>query len=259
MRMRRVAGLCVFLASLASGSLASERQTEGPALIVSGLIMVSVDGPESLQIVVPEAPGHNATISIVGRNGDNRVLPLAKGVAMLTALAPGTTKPVVRLPELVRARELYGGDVRVRLTDARTIVSVPWPAVAGVSAASVTRQRYTFVSADTGEEVQTFRPRQIAESIRIDLTSTGNLKIGKNAPIDFGDAKEIHIDYSPKNPHPDQFEEHFQHYLHYLELPTGRINPVRPQSMSPAQAHLRRHPMINALFPPYYFCYTMGI
>jgi len=40
-----------------------------------------------------------------------------------------------------------------------------------VTTAVVSPTRYTFVRSDNGAEIETFRPRQIAESLKFDLSS----------------------------------------------------------------------------------------
>jgi hypothetical protein len=260
MRFQTVmAGVCALMLSLASMSFAGEVQTAGPAIFVRGLVMVGVDDRDSLKIAVPDAGGHNATITIVSKNGEKRVLPLAKSQAILTGFTPSASTPVVRVPELVRTKELYGAGVGRRLDDVRTMISIPWSSVAEVTTEKVTTDRYTFVRTDRNEEIDTFRPRQIAESIRIDLASTGNLKFRNNATVEFGDAKEVWIEYLPKDPTANVYEEHFHHYLHYLVLPDGKNFQVQPTKLSGAQARMPRLRMGNAFFPPYYACYLLGI
>src|SRR5438876_8281727 len=112
--------------------------------------MVGVDGPASLQIAVPNAGGHRAILTIVRQSGEKQVIELPAGHGTLSTITAALSAPVVRVPELVRAKELYGDSVRADVEHARTLISIPWSSVTGVSAEKVTNERWTFVRTDTG-------------------------------------------------------------------------------------------------------------
>jgi hypothetical protein len=117
---------------------------------------------------------------------------------MLTTPEPAEPKPVRLVPELVGVQELYGDAISVNLRSARTVITIPWEFVAGVSADKITNERYTFIRRDTGEDIATFRPRQIAETIRIDLRGMGLLSFPNNKTFDFGGTKQIWMEYAQK-------------------------------------------------------------
>ena len=74
--------------------------------------------------------------------------------------------PKIVVPELIRMKEFYGNSVKSHVDKCPTVISIPSNAIRSVSTSQVSQARYTFVRADNGEEVNTFRPRQIADETR---------------------------------------------------------------------------------------------
>ena len=104
-----------------------------------------------------------------------------------------------------------------------------------VTTTEVSPSRYTFVRADNGEEVNSFRPRQIASTIKIDLSSAGTLKLddGKvNIPLET--TRELTVDYAPEKVDPgfDAYADHFGHYFNYIERPAALDFNVIPKKVS---------------------------
>src|SRR5207245_11236094 len=97
----------------------------------------------------------------------------------------------------------------------------------------VTKARYTFVRAENGEEVNTFRPRQIADTIKIDLSSTGTLKLddGKiNIPLDT--ARELRVEYRPERADSgDPYADHFNHSFAYVSSPSALYSAALPTDL----------------------------
>jgi hypothetical protein len=256
MKFRRLGVLVfAFAASLIATGLKAE-SGKTPAVLVKGLIMVSMDGTDSMIVAVPDAPGHRALITVTDISGNRRVLPLEKGTGVLTTSVSVERNSKIRVPELVQIQELYGNSVGKRLENARTTIAIPWSSIRDVKADQVTKERYTFVREDTGEEINSFRPRQIAESLRIELVSAATLKIGNRA-VNLENAQEIGIEYLPDHPEVNAYENHFHHYLHYLTLPQDKAFNVVPRKLSgPSAASVR---VGNSFYPPYYLCYTLGL
>src|SRR5207248_2081712 len=100
-------------------------------------------------------------------------------------------------------------------------------------ATELTAARYTFVRSDTGEEVTTFRPRQVADAIKIEVSSAGILKLdsGKvNIPLDT--ARELRVEYTPERvAATDPFADHFHHYFPYIERPAAMDFDVVPRKV----------------------------
>jgi hypothetical protein len=149
---------------------------------------------------------------------------------------------MVKVPELVRLKELYGSEITSRVDHAPNNISIPWSSVRTVSTDKVSLARYTFVRKDNGEEVETFRPRNIAESIRIELTSFGSLDFSlAKADIDVSQAKEIWIEQVPKDmTNMDVYREHFHHYLHYIDRPASQTFDIEPRKVSGAVSYTPR-------------------
>src|SRR5438093_951330 len=130
-------------------------------------------------------------------------------------------------------KEFYGNSVKSHVDQCPSVISIPAAAIRSVTTEEVSKARYTFVRADTGEEVTTFRPRRIAEIIKIDLSSAGTLKLdnGKmNIALDT--ARELRLEYSPDRASSmDPFADHFNHYFAYVERPAALDFNVVPRKL----------------------------
>ena len=153
----------VGVASLAGihPAFAAEQTT---SLYLEGLVMVSFEDPV-LRIGFPKAPGHKATLQIVPVNGSSRTISL-KANGVIETRAIGNGKPRVAVPELVRMSEFYGVDVKSKFEKCPYVIEIPYSAIKSITTSKVTKDRWTFVRADTGKEIETFRPRQVAEGLR---------------------------------------------------------------------------------------------
>jgi hypothetical protein len=105
------------------------------------------------------------------------------------------------------------------------------------------------VRTDTGEEVTSFRPRQVAETIKIDLSSAGTLKLDDgriNSPL--GTARELRVEYTAeKMTSADPYADHFHHYLPYVERPAALdfdVVPKRVGAKSSPAPHVGHHFMM---------------
>src|SRR5262249_17953133 len=85
-------------------------------------------------------------------------------------------------------------------------------------------------------EVASFRPRQLADAIKIELSSAGILKLdgGKvNIPLDT--TRELRVEYSPeKTSSAEPFSDHFHHYMPYIERPAALECDVVPRKVGAA-------------------------
>jgi hypothetical protein len=221
-------------------ALTSTADTTAPgvtSLYVKGLVMVDLGNPDLIRLGLPKAPGHKATLSVVPRNGTKQVLAI-KGHGAIEAkpIAPADTKIIV--PELIRMKEFYGNDVKAHVDKCPGTISIPRNTIRSVTATELTASRYTFVRTDTGEEVASFRPRQLADAIRIELSSAGTLKLdcGKvNIPLDT--ARELRVEYTPeKMSSTDPFSDHFHHYFPYIERPAALDFDVVPRKVGAASS-----------------------
>ncbi|PYS53401.1 MAG: hypothetical protein DMG13_12810 [Acidobacteria bacterium] len=211
--------------------------SETTSLYIKGLVMLDFENPEVLRLGFPKAPGHKATLSIVPQNGSRRTLTIkGRGAVEAPASAPGS--PRIFVPELVRMREFYGNSVKSRVDQCPSVISIPSAVIRSVTTEQVSKARYTFVRGDNGQEVDTFRPRQIADTIRIDLSSAGTLKLddGKiNIPLDT--ARELRVEYSPERPDSvDPYADHFNHYFAYVERPAALDFDVVPRKLGAGSA-----------------------
>ena len=194
-------------------TLALEKTTP---LYVRGLAMLSFGDPQYLRIALPRAPHHAATLVVTPSDGTRVETPI-HGHGHLEGIAPGGQKPEIRLPELIHIRELYR-DAVAKLDQSPSIISIPWSAVRSVSTNTVSDDRWTFVFKDSGEDVGSFRPRKIAESLKIDLVSTGTLKLNDGAlSVPLEGAEEVRTDFTPTSGDMGGFEEHFSLYMPYVE------------------------------------------
>src|SRR5205823_8493036 len=187
-----------------------------------------------IRIGFPKAPGHKATLSIVPQTGAKRVIAI-KGNGAVEAPLVASSDPKIFVPEIVRMKEFYGDAVKSHVDKCPSVISIPKTAIHSVTTSEVSPSRYTFVRADNGEEVNSFRPRQVAETIKIDLSSAGILKLdeGKvNIPLET--ARELRVEYTPEKIEPgfDPYRDHFGHYFAYVERPAALDFDVIPRRIS---------------------------
>jgi hypothetical protein len=215
------------------GTTADKIAPATTSLYVRGLVMVDLGNPDIIRLGFPKAPGHRATLSVVPQSGMNQVLTIrGNGAVEAKGIVSGDAKIVV--PELIRMKEFYGNDVKSHVDKCPGVISIPRNAIRGVTATELTPSRYTFLRTDTGEEVTSFRPRQVADAIRIDLSSAGTLKLddGKvNIPLET--ARELRVEYTAeKVDSADPFADHFHHYFPYVERPAALDFDVVPRKVS---------------------------
>ena len=233
------------------------------SLYAKGLVMVSFEHPEVLRLGFPEAPEHRATLIARPRNGGQREVRL-KGAGIVQTAAASMGRMDYRIPELIRMQELYGAEIRSRIQDCPITLSIPYGAIKRISAANVSTSRYKFVRSDNGREITTFRPRQIAETLKIELLSEGTLALdGGKSTIALNTMKELHAEYTPTKAPPenvDAFTAHFPHYFAYLDRPKNAGFDAVPLQLggSPASAtpHVGNH---FARLWPYMMCFIIGI
>jgi hypothetical protein len=159
------------------------------------------------------------------------VLPF-RGHGAINVLEARSSPASVIVPELVRMKELYGEGVTPLLNRSSNTLSIPWSAIRSVRTQEVTSSRYTFIRKDTGEEIESFRPRQVAESLRIELTSAGSLNFDGTRTAFGSDIKEIKIEHLPEDlGNNNAYLEHFHHYLHYALRPSSKQFDVEPRKL----------------------------
>src|SRR3989442_1435573 len=224
-----VMGVSAFASTSADNSPA-----DVTSLYVKGLVLLDLSNPALIRLGFPKAPGHKATLSIVPQNGTRRTIAI-KGNGSVEAQSIGSGEPKIFVPELVRMKEFYGEGVKSRVDKCPSVVSIPSNAIRSITTSEVSKARYTFVRADNGEEVSSFRPRQVAETIKIDLSSAGVLKLddGKvNIPLDT--TRELRAEYAPEKVQPgfDPYTDHFGHYFSYIERPAALDFDVVPRRLS---------------------------
>ena len=228
---------CAGAISMAIPALATTSSVDGAAanvtsLYVKGLVMVDLGNAEVIRLGFPKAPGHKATLSIVPEVGAKKVLAI-KGKGVIDANGIGFADPKIFAPELIRMKEFYGNDVKSHIDQCPGLISIPRNAIRSVTTAEVTPVRYTFVRADNGEEVTSFRPRQVADALKIDLSSAGTLKLdeGKvNIPLHM--ARELRVEYTAeKVDSTNPFADHFHHYFPYVERPAALDFDVVPRKV----------------------------
>jgi len=202
------------------------------SLYVKGLVMVDLGNPEIIRLGFPKAPGHKATLSFMPQSGTKQVLTIkGNGSVESKAIASADTK--IAVPELIRMKEFYGNDVKSHVDLCPSVISIPRNAIRGVTATELTQARYTFVRTDTGEEVTSFRPRQVADAIRIDLSSAGTLKLdGGKINIPLQTARDLRVEYTVERvASNDPFADHFHHYFPYVERPAALDFDVVPRKV----------------------------
>ena len=135
------------------------------------------------------------------------------------------------------------------------------PVIRSVTTQDVSKSRYTFMRADTGQEVETFRPRQIADTIKIDLSSTGILKLddGKtNIPLDT--ARELRVEYSPeRRDSVDPYADHFNHYFAYVERPAALDFDVVPRKLGAGSGPAPKVGHHFMMIDNYAFCFAVAV
>jgi hypothetical protein len=232
--------------TLASTSTTDRAGADVTSLYVKGLVMVDLGNPDVIRLGFPKAPGHKATLSVLSETGTPTVMAIkGQGSIEAAGIAAGNAKVVA--PELIRIKELYGNDVKGHVDRCPSVISIARNAVRSITTAEVTPSRYTFVRADNGEEVTTFRPRQVADVIRMDLSSVGTLKLdnGKlNIPLQ--SARELRVEYTvERNDSADPLADHFHHYFPYVERPAAldfdvvprKVGTTGPTAPSPHVGH----------------------
>jgi hypothetical protein len=216
-----------------ASSSADKAAADVTSLYVKGLVMVDLSNRDLIRIGFPKAPGHKATLSILPQSGARRTIAI-KGNGSVEAPGIASADPKIFIPEVVRMKEFYGDAVKSHVDKCPSVLSIPANAIHSITTSEVTQSRYTFVRADNGEEVNSFRPRQIAETIKIDLSSAGVLKLddGKvNIPLET--ARELRVDYAPEKIDPgfDAYADHFGHYFGYIERPAALDFDVVPRKI----------------------------
>lgn len=204
------------------------------SMYVTGLVMVDLGNPDLIRLGFPKAPGHKAILSIVPQTGTRRTIAI-KGNGAVEARGIASADPKIFIPEIVRMKEFYGEGVKSHVDKCPSVISIPKTAIRSVTTSEVSPSRYTFVRADNGEEVNSFRPRQIAATIKIDLSSAGTLKLddGKvNIPLET--ARELTVNYAPEHVDTgfDPYADHFGHYFDYIEKPAALDFNVIPKKVS---------------------------
>jgi len=257
-----VSGATAAAASLTHLSQALASETTIP-FYAKGLIMISFEDPKVLRLGLPKAPGHKATLSMVPQKGSQRMVNL-KGAYTLETARAESAKRDYKIPELIRMQEIYGNSIHSRISECPTVISIPYGAIQSISAVELSPTRYTFVRADNGQEISSFRPRQVAETLRIDLSSDAVMKLDGKVPVALNSMKEMHTEYTPEDPAAiagiDAFTAHFPHYNAYLDLPASAKFAVLPKNLGPAPKTTPR--IGNNFMPPiwpYYVCFCVGI
>jgi hypothetical protein len=230
---------------------------------VKGLIMVSFEDSQVLRLGLPKAPGHKATLALVPQSGSQRSLAL-KGRYSVATAAKAAGKPEYKIPELVRMQELHGSGIRSRIDECPTVISIPYSAIKSIAAADLTPDRYTFVRSDNGQEIVTFRPRKVADTLRIELSSDAVMQMeGGKSVVAMNTMKEVHTEYSPDAPatqaEVDAFAAHFTHYYDYLDRPAGAKFQAVPKKLggkASGTLHVGNH---FARFQPWVPCYVVAV
>ena len=241
-------------------ALAAESST---AFYAKGLIMISFEDPRVLRLGFPKAHAHKATLAMVPKNGGQRTLNLKGAYSVETELT-GAGKPDFKIPELIRMQEIYGNGIRSRVNECPIVVSIPYAAIKSITAPETSSTRYTFVRADNGKEIATFRPRKVAETLKIELSSDAvmNLEGGKT-PVALNSMKEVHAEYAPEDASVvagvDAFTAHFPHYNAYLDRPANANFDVLPKNLGPSSSATPR--VGNNFMPiwPSFACFVIGL
>jgi hypothetical protein len=216
-------------------------------LYVKGLVMVDLENRDLIRLGFPKAPGHKATLAVVAQEGTQQIHAI-KGHGAVEAKPFASSDAEIVVPELIRMKEFYGSDVKSHVDRCPGTITIPRGAIRKITATELTAARYTFVRSDTGEEVTSFRPRQLADAIKIELSSAGTLKLddGKvNIPLD--SARELRVEYTAESMGRDPFADHFHHYFPYIERPAALDFEVVPRKIggsTGATPHVGNHFMM---------------
>jgi hypothetical protein len=255
-----------FLAVVGGASAVSVLGMRTPAiaetttpLYIKGLMMVSFEDAQVLRIGFPKAMGHKATLSIQPVNGARRIVNI-KGNGKLEFTTWSNSEPRIHVPELVRMKEFYGESIRSRIETCPSVLSIPYSAILSVTTHEVSKDRWTFVRSDNGEEVSTFRPRHVAESLKIELSSAAMLRLNNGTVnLSLDTAKELWAEYLPETPESARAADHFVHYFAYMERPAAADFQVVPKKLTGSTSNMpsvgNRFAMIDWL-PP---CWLVGI
>lgn len=230
---------------------------------VKGLIMVSFEDSKVLRLGLPKAPGHKATLALVPQSGTQRSLPL-KGAYSVETAATAVGRPEYKIPELIRMQELHGNSIHSRINECPTVISIPYAAIKSIAAADLSPERYTFVRSDNGQEIVSFRPRKLAETLRIELSSDAVMKMeGGKAVVAMNTMKEVHTEYAPDAPATqaeiDAFAAHFNHYYDYLDRPAGANFQAVPKKLGGSSAATPKVGNHFAMYYPYVACYVIAL
>ena len=233
------------------------------AFYAKGLMIISFEDPTVLRVGLPKAHAHKATLAMLPRQGNQRLTNL-KGAYLVETTATGSGRPDYKIPELIRMQELYGNSIRSRITECPTVISIPYAAIRSITAAEMSPTRYTFVRADNGKEIETFRPRKIAETLKIELLSGAVMKLaGGKESIALDTMKEVHAEYLPEDPASlagiDAFTAHFPHYNPYLIRPTAANFDVLPKNLAGVSTPTPSAGKSFVPFWPYHMCFIIGV
>lgn len=241
--------LSIAIPAFASTNTVDKVAADVTSLYVKGLVMIDLGNPEIIRLGFPKAPGHKATLSIVPQTGTKQVLTI-KGSGKVEANGIASVDPKIFIPELVRMKEFYGNDVKSHVDKCPGVISIPRNAIRSVTSSELSPARFTFVRTDTGEEVTSFRPRQVAETIKIDLSSAGTLKLDDGrVTIPLETARELRVEYRAERvTSADPYADHFHHYLPYIERPAALdfdVVPRRVGGTSSPTPHVGHHFMMT--------------
>jgi hypothetical protein len=228
------------------------------SLYVKGLIMVDFGNPGFVRLGMPKAPGHKATLGVVPDSGPRMTMNV-KGTGKIDGTLAASADPRIAVPELVRMKELYGAGIKSHVDQCPSVISIPSAAIQSITTTELSPVRYTFVRRDNGEEVTSFRPRQIAETIKIDLSSAGTLKLDSGkVSIPLETARELRLEYGPeRNESLDPFVDHFNHYLDYIERPAALDFNVLPRKVNGSSS---ASPKVALRFVDYVaWCYLVAV
>ena len=249
MRVRNLlAAVSVFAVCLTTLSLAAQPEvSSSPAVFVRGLMILQLAQKDALHIVLPDAPGHRATVTFVMNDGKRHVIPFKGHSTIKAASDPEGSTAVVKVPELVRMKELYGDGFTPLIDRVADHIDIAWSGIRTVKTEKVTDSRYTFVRKDNGEEITSFRPRNIAESLRIELGSFEGLQFnGLKREINAAEVKEIWIEQVPKDMSTaDVYPDHFHQYFHYIARAASQNFDVEPRKLTGA---ISRSPRVGQSF-----------
>ena len=228
-----------------------------------GLIIVSFEDPQVLRLGFPKAHGHKATLAIVPHTGQQRTLNL-KGTYTLETTVSRRGKPDYKVPELIQMQEIYGEKIRSRVQDCPVVINIPYAAIQSITAVETSPTRYTFVRADNGQEIRTFRPRKVAETLRFKISSDATIKLdGGKTSIVLNQIKEFHAEHNPEDPAGiagnAAFAAHFPYYDAYLDRPANATFDVIPKNLGQSQV---APPKVGTNFMPlwpYVICFLIGI